>query len=97
MSAALTIARATEVDVVLIDADLTDTDTVEFVSGIALVCAAPIVAISALARPGSTLTAALFRAGARAVSHKPAGRLPLDLQDAFGDALVATLRRMALT
>jgi chemotaxis response regulator CheB len=92
---ALKLARAADVDVVLIDTDLTDTDPVEFVSGIALVCAAPIVVISALARPGSTLASALFRAGARIVSHKPAGRLPLDLDGGFGEALTATLRQVA--
>jgi chemotaxis response regulator CheB len=92
---ALAIARAAEVDVVLIDADLTDVDPAEFVMGIVLVCAAPVVTISAVAGPGSAVATALFAAGARVVSHKPTGRLTLDLHGAFGEALVATSRQIA--
>jgi CheY-like chemotaxis protein len=91
----LAMARGADIDVVLIDADLRDADPEEFVASIALVCAAPAVALSAAASLGSAAAAALFLAGAKAVVHKPAGRLPLDLNGRFGEAVAAATRRTA--
>jgi two-component system, OmpR family, KDP operon response regulator KdpE len=93
---ALAMARAADVNVILIDADLKDADPSEVVAGIAMVCAAPLVALSAAASPGSPAAAALFLAGARAVVHKPAGRLPLDLGGGFGQSLIGALHQAAL-
>jgi DNA-binding NarL/FixJ family response regulator len=92
---ALASARLAEVDVVLVDADLKETDPAELVAGLALVCAAPVVVLSAAAGPGSPAAAALFLAGAHTVLHKPAGRLPLDLGGDFGDTLLTILQQAA--
>jgi chemotaxis response regulator CheB len=94
-AAALAMARQADVDAVLVDADMKDADPAEVVAGIVLVCAAPLVTVSSAAGPGSAVSAALFQAGARAVVHKPAGRLPLDLDGVFGATLEATLRQVA--
>jgi CheY-like chemotaxis protein len=94
-ASALDVARLTEAEVVLVDADLKDTDPAELVAGLVLLCAAPVVVLTAAAGPGSAAAAALFLGGAHAVLHKPAGRLPLDLAGDFGDALVAILQQAA--
>jgi chemotaxis response regulator CheB len=94
-AAALAMARQADVDVVLVDADLGEADPTEVVAGLTLVCAAPVVAVSSTAGPGSAIAVALLQAGARAVLHKPAGRLPLDLDGAFGGILTATLQQVA--
>jgi DNA-binding response OmpR family regulator len=52
-AAALATARRATVDVVLVDADLKDTDPVDLVAGLALICVAPLVALSAAAAPGT--------------------------------------------
>jgi DNA-binding response OmpR family regulator len=93
-AAALAAARLAKVDVVLVDADLKDTDPADLVAGLALICVAPLVALSAAAA-GSPAATALYRAGACTVLHKPAGRLPLDLNSDFGDTIVATLQAVA--
>ncbi|MGD0106651.1 MAG: hypothetical protein ABSC06_21820 [Rhodopila sp.] len=92
---ALAMARMADVDVVLFDADLKDAVPPDVVAGIVLVCASPVVALSAVAGPGSAAAAALLLAGARAVLHKPAGRLPLDLGGRFGEHLTASLQQAA--
>jgi DNA-binding response OmpR family regulator len=94
-AAALATARRATVDVILVDADLKDTDPADLVAGLTLICAAPLVALSAAAAPGSPVATALYRAGAHTVLHKPAGRLPLDLTSDFGDTIVATLQAAA--
>jgi DNA-binding response OmpR family regulator len=94
-AAALATARLATVDVVLVDADLKDTDPADLVAGLALICIVPLVALSAAAAPGTQAATALYRAGARTVLHKPAGRLPLDLTSDFGDTIVATLQAAA--
>jgi len=83
-------ARADDADIVVLDADLTDTDRAEIVAGIVLVCAAPLIALTA----DAAISKALFVAGASAVTHKPAGRLPLDLSDGFGDTVTATIGQL---
>jgi CheY-like chemotaxis protein len=92
---ALAVARRTDADAVLIDADMKSADPPAVVAGIVLVCASPVVALSAAAGPGSVAAAALFQAGAHAVLHKPAGRLPLDLGGSFGERLTAKLLQAA--
>ena len=82
-AAALAAARLARVDILLVDADLKDTDPADLVAGLTLICAAPLVALSAAAAPGTPAATALYRAGAHTVLHKPAGRLPLDLTGDF--------------
>jgi CheY-like chemotaxis protein len=91
----LALARTEDAHVVLIDADTRTCDPSELVTACTLLCAAPVVALSAAAALGSPAAVALLQAGAHAVLHKPAGRLPLDLDMAFGDRLAATLLQAA--
>lgn len=78
-------SRATRsADLVLLDADGIEGDPAAYVAGLTLIGAAPVVVLSASTVPGSPMALALLRAGAEAVLHKPAGRLPLDLGGAFG-------------
>lgn len=91
---ALLVVRSTPADVVLLDTDLWKTDPAALVSKLALVGAAPVVALSSRAAPGGKGCDALLGAGARAVVAKGAGQLPLDLIEGVGEALVATLTRV---
>jgi DNA-binding NarL/FixJ family response regulator len=91
---ALAVARATSADAILVDADLTEGEPTDLVAKLVLVGAAPIVALSARAAPGRWEAAELLAAGARAVLHKTAGPLPLDLATELGDRLTATLRQV---
>jgi hypothetical protein len=86
-ASALATARRAQADVVLVDTDETD-----LVAGLSLICPAPVVALSVSGAPGTPAATALYQAGACAVLHKQAGRLPLDLNSDFGDAIVTSLR-----
>jgi CheY-like chemotaxis protein len=102
---ALTAARAADVQIVLVDTDpkggdarggeQKETDPAELVAGLVLISAAPVVALSSAAMPGSPIAAALYLAGAQAVLHKPRGRLPLDVNGDFGDVIVDALSQVA--
>jgi CheY-like chemotaxis protein len=107
---ALTAARTADVEIVLVDTDpkggdskggdtrggeQKETDPAELVAGLVLISAAPVVALSSTAMPGSPIAAALYLAGAQAVLHKPRGRLPLDVNGDFGDVIVDTLSQVA--
>jgi hypothetical protein len=89
----LSVARTADVEVTLVDTDGWDADPAELVSGLVLIGTSPVVALSAAGAPGSPTAAALFLAGSLDVLHKPAGRLPLDLDGAFGDGLAAALQQ----
>jgi DNA-binding NarL/FixJ family response regulator len=89
----LSAARGADVDITLVDADGWDADPADVVAGLVLVGSTPVVVLSSIGAIGSSAAAALFSAGAEAVLHKPAGRLPLDLNGPFGDALVARLQQ----
>jgi DNA-binding NarL/FixJ family response regulator len=89
----LAAARSAGFDIILVDTDGWDADPADLVAGLVLVGARPVVALSSNAAAGSAAAAALLLAGAQAVLHKPAGRLPLDLNGPFGDALVARLQQ----
>jgi two-component system chemotaxis response regulator CheB len=94
-SEALQIVRSAAADVVLLDADLPTGDPADLIAKLALVGAAPLVALSAHAAPGAPAGAALLMAGARAIVAKTAGPLMLDLEEEMGTTLVAALNSAA--
>ncbi|PZW46993.1 hypothetical protein C8P66_10730 [Humitalea rosea] len=88
--------RATQdAGLILLDSDGIEGDPAAFVAGLTLIGAAPVIVLSATAAPGSPVALALFRAGAEAVLHKPAGRLPLDLGGGFGAQILLALDEAA--
>lgn len=92
---ALAVARSASADVILFDADLAKGEPADLIAKLTLVSAAPIVALSAHAPPGSVESAGILAAGARAIVAKPAGPLPLDLTGNLGETLVSSLQRVA--
>lgn len=88
-AAALLLVRERSADVVLIDADSAGAGAADVISKLSLAGPAPIIALSASTAPAFLDATVLLAAGAQAVSHKPAGTLPLDLSDAFGNAVIA--------
>jgi DNA-binding NarL/FixJ family response regulator len=92
---ALALARDRFANVVLIDADSAGTRAADLIAKLSLVGRAPIVALSACAAPAKLDTAALLAAGARAIVHKAAGSLPLDLPNGLGERLITVLLRVA--
>jgi DNA-binding NarL/FixJ family response regulator len=92
---ALDAIRTVVADVVLFDGDLPTGNPDEIVTKLSLAGAAPIVVLSSQAFPGEPGTTALLMAGARAVIHKNAGPLPLDLGEAWGRTLAAQISQVA--
>ncbi len=92
---AIATARSVEADVILFDADLWNVEAVDLIAKLSLVSAAPILALSSHAAPGSLAGVAMLESGARSVVPKGRGQLPLDLSGERGEMLVAALTRAA--
>jgi two-component system, chemotaxis family, protein-glutamate methylesterase/glutaminase len=83
----------TPVDAILLDIEMPKMDGLSFLAASRMITAAPVIVVSSVVYPMSTILVRAIRLGADDVVPKPSGVVSLDMESSRGAALVDALRR----
>lgn len=90
---ALTVLRESTVDAILLDIEMPRMDGLSFLAASRMITVAPIIVVSSVVYPMSTILMRAVRLGADDVVPKPSGVVSLDMGTSRGAALVDALLR----
>lgn len=91
--AALERLAAADVDVILLDIEMPRMDGLSFLAASRVLTVAPVIVVSSVVYPMSSILMRAIRLGASDVVPKPSGVVSLDMEASRGAALVDALQR----